>query len=128
MKDHGSAPSPDPVAPSSAGAEGAHMPERPLAGRYERTINIDGQTWIAYTSGRGAYGTGHWGLAAVEAIHFALASAPEEPLFEALAGSNRLAFMFDRELETAFRNARRIVKPEPGTVAAQSRRFGLSDQ
>ena len=104
------------------------MPEPPVAARAERRIDIDGQSWIAYTSGLGAYGTGHWGLAAVEAVHFALEHAPDEPLYEALAPVHHLPCLFEKELVALFRGARRIVKPEPGTTMPQSRRFGLSDE
>lgn len=109
-------------------AEAAPAPEPSAPDRFERTIDIDGESWIAYSSGRGAYGTGRCGLASVEAVHFALAAEPGEPLYEALAPVRHLQHMFDRELEALFRGARRIVKPEPGASAPRSRRFGLSDE
>jgi hypothetical protein len=82
--------------------------------------------WVAYPSGKGAYGTGHWGLAGVEAVHFAKADAPEKPLLEALLASGRFSDLYDEELVALFRSARTIVIPEPGTVPAP-RRFSLEE-
>ena len=94
------------------------VPPRPLV--------IDGTEWVAYPSGKGAYGTGQWGLAGVEAVHFAKADAPEKPLLEALLASGRFSDLYDEELIALFRTARTIVIPEPGSVPAP-RRFSLEE-
>ena len=92
----------------------------------ERSLVIDGVEWLVYVSGAGAYGTGHWGLASLQTLHFALASEPGVPLFETLLPANRLAGLYDAELLGLFRSARKIVIPEGGAAAAP-RRFSLSD-
>lgn len=58
----------------------------------------EGRTWIARIAGHGAYGTGGLGLAAVLAIHFFDATAPDRPLREALAGGIDFETLFDAEL------------------------------
>ncbi|MGH7463046.1 MAG: hypothetical protein ACREMA_18725, partial [Longimicrobiales bacterium] len=65
-------PAPGPVsgAPASNGA-GATAPSGPP--RAQLTFQCDGEEWIAYASGKGAYGTGRYGLAALQAVHFARA-------------------------------------------------------
>jgi hypothetical protein len=91
-----------------------------------RPLVVDDVEWVAYPSGKGAYGTGHWGLAGVEAVHFARADAPEKPLLEALLASGRFCDLYDEELLALFRTAREIVIPEPGAVPAP-RRFSLEE-
>ena len=103
------------------------MPVQPVAQPLQRFLTIDGVEWVAYQSGAGSYGTGHWGLAPVHAVHFAKATAPRDPLLEALLPPGRLEFLFDRELLGLFRNARQIVKLEPGSAAPQPRRFSLEE-
>ncbi len=102
------------------------MPHDELNVVCERAFLVDGVEWIAYVSGGGAYGTGHWGLASLQTLHFALASEPGAPQFEALVPSNRLAALYDKELLKVFREATRIVIPEGGATAAP-RRISLSD-
>lgn len=93
------------------------------------TFTVDGEAWLALPAGSGAYGTGHTGLAALEAIHFAPASTPAAPAFEALIPAGRFENLFEVELVALFRSATRIVLPEPGAAprAARFRRGeGLS--
>ncbi|MGH7461313.1 MAG: hypothetical protein ACREMA_09830 [Longimicrobiales bacterium] len=87
---------------------------------------IDEIEWLAYVSGRGAYGTGHWGLAALQAIHFARAETPDKPEFEALIAAGRFADPYASELLELFRSARRIVIPEGG-VSSAPRRFSREE-
>ncbi|MGH7468035.1 MAG: hypothetical protein ACRENP_08615 [Longimicrobiales bacterium] len=77
-------------------------------------------------SGRGAYGTGPWGLAALQAIHFARADVPDVPVWEALLPAGRFPNLFQHELIALLHAARRIVIPEPGTPAA-ARRISLEE-
>jgi hypothetical protein len=102
------------------------MPHAELNALCERSLMLDGVEWVAYVSGAGAYGTGHWGLASLQTLHFALASEPGVPLYETLLPASRLAGLYDAELQDLFRNARKIVIPEGGASAAP-RRFSLSD-
>ncbi|HLP67927.1 MAG TPA: hypothetical protein VK181_10455, partial [Rhizobium sp.] len=71
----------------------------------------DGESWVVWPSGGGAYGTGALGLGAVEAIHFGRKEAPETPLFEALIRAGAFEGLFEAELITLFRSARKIVDP-----------------
>lgn len=97
------------------------------AKRASRAITIDGASWVAYPSGGGAYGTGHWGLAPIEAIHFAPAERADIPELEALLPSQKLDDLFDAELIALFRTARAIVRPDPSAVLQQPRRFSLEE-
>jgi hypothetical protein len=125
--DHRSHGTPDPVAPTNPDAPKAKPPREPVRSAEEpRPLTIDGEEWLAYPSGKGSYGTGHWGLAGVEAVHFAKAGEPPKPEFEALLASGRFADLYDEELIALFRTARAIVIPEPGTVPAP-RRFSLEE-
>jgi hypothetical protein len=65
----------------------------------ERQFTVGDRTWIARLSGRGAVGTGSYGLGLVDAVHFFSADRPDEPLYEALLARGRLAVLFDAELE-----------------------------
>ena len=76
-----------------------------------REIAIDGEEWVAWPSGCGAYGTGALGLGNVEAIHFAHSSAPTVAVLEALLAANTFYQLFDDELIRIFREARRVVDP-----------------
>lgn len=122
--ENGAAPMPDPIAPTSAGAEAPAMPTPAVAPAQRYGLEVDGEGWIAYASGAGSYGTGHLGLAPVSAIHFARADRPEQPLLEALLGAGCLPDLFEAELLALFRDARAIVKLEPG-AAPRPRQFGL---
>ena len=122
---HGAAPTPDPVAPTAPHADRAVLPKPAVAISSCYELEVDGDRWVAFVSGTGAYGSGHWGLAPVAAIHFARADAPDVPLLEALLGAGRLPHLFPTELMALFRAAKDIVKLEPGVAALQPRRFGL---
>lgn len=93
----------------------------------KREFACDAVEWLAWTSGTGAYGTGILGLGQVEAVHFARADAPDVPLLEALVGTGGFTNLFDDELVTLFRGARRVVDPSEVSQRPVSRRgAGLS--
>ncbi len=124
---HGSAPTPDPVGPANPDAPRAKPTREPVSSTdAPRSLIIDGVEWSVFPSGKGAYGTGHWGLAGVQAVHFARADDPAKPVLEALLASGRFADLYDEELIALFREARTIVIPEPGSVP-QPRRFSLEE-
>jgi hypothetical protein len=123
---HGSAPSPDPVTGFENNATPPALPQEPVADRRERKFVCDDVEWVAYVSGRGAYGTGHWGLASLQAIHFARADTPEKPEYEALIAAGRFADLYASELLELFHSARRIVIPEGG-VSSAPRRFNREE-
>ena len=123
---HGSAPSPDPVAGTEPNATPAPLPHETGPGAVQRRFTHEGVEWIAYVSGRGAYGTGHWGLASLQAIHFARAESPERPEYEALIAAGRFDDLYTRELVTLFQTARRIVIP-PGGATSVPRRFSRDE-
>ena len=102
------------------------MPHGELDVHCERSFTVDGVEWLAFVSGSGAYGTGHFGLASLQTVHFALASEPGKPVMETLVPANQFAGLFDRKLLQLFKQATRIVIPEGGAAAAP-RRFSLSD-
>jgi hypothetical protein len=65
-------------------------------------------------AGKGASGTGAYGLGLIEAVHFFAADAPDQPLREALIPRNRFSGLFDAELAELLARATPIVVPENG--------------
>ena len=108
---------PDQAQPAGNNGNGAAAPETRSP---DETLSFqhDGINWVAYISGQGAYGTGRFGLASLQAIHFAHADRPNEPLFEALLAAGRFSGLYERELLDLFRAAQRIVVPEGGALPA----------
>jgi hypothetical protein len=117
---------PHPVPARDNGANAPDIPSEPLLERVERQFTADGIDWIAYISGRGAYGTGLWGLAALQAVHFVRAGAGDIPELEALLPAGRFGNLYDSELVALLRVARRIVIPEAGAATA-ARRISLEE-
>ncbi|MBR9990263.1 MAG: hypothetical protein KFH98_10930 [Gemmatimonadetes bacterium] len=74
----------------------------------EREFEDEGRNWIARLGGKGACGTGSYGLGLVEAVHFFDAGEPERPLREALLARGRFDGMYDAELSRLLRTARPI--------------------
>jgi hypothetical protein len=107
---------------STNGGPDAREPALPV----DRSLMVDSEHWIAYISGRGAYGTGPCGLASLQTLHFATATEPGKPLFEVLIPAGQFDGLYENELVELFRSARKIVIPEGGAPAAP-RRFSLSD-
>lgn len=109
--------SPDPT--SSLQPTTGHSDTPPRAPPHElpqiedaRWFEVEGKSWIARLQGKGACGTGAYGLALVEAIHFYAAEAPERPVAEALLARGRFAGLFDCELAELLAQAIPIVVPE----------------
>jgi hypothetical protein len=102
-----------PARPATRGAPDAPPPQPPRelepAAGWCRAFDVEGTEWIARAAGRGAGGTGSYGLGMLEAVHFAHAEAPSTPLFEALVAAGRLAFLYDDELRSLLHTATRIV-------------------
>jgi hypothetical protein len=74
--------------------------ELPRAESVERRFDHDGRSWVAWLSGKSAWGTGSYGLGLVDAVHFADAAEPDVPLREALLAHGRFDTLFDSELVT----------------------------
>jgi hypothetical protein len=88
----------------------------------KRPLVVDGEEWVAWASGGGAYGTGNRGLGNVTAVHFARASAPDVPVLEALLAAGRFDDLFDTELAQLFGTGRTIVDPGDVPVRPAGRR------
>jgi hypothetical protein len=86
-----------------------------------RPFEHAGENWIARAAGKAAGGTGAYGLGMIEAVHFALAADPAQPLFEALIAAGSLSALYDEELGALLRGASRIVTLEEVRAAAESR-------
>lgn len=89
-----------------------------------RPFTVDSEEWVAWPSGGGAYGTGVFAPGNIQAIHFAKADAPTEPLLEALLPAGAFFGLFDDELVDLFRSARRIIVPDNIPARPVSRRLG----
>jgi hypothetical protein len=128
--EHGSAPTPDPVTPTAERpAEVPVMPHEPaVVAPLRRAFTVDDEEWVAHPSGLGAYGTGHWGLAPIEAIHFARAQAPDKPVLEALLTYGRLEWLYPSELIALYREARPIVVFDQSAPPIAPRRFSLEEE
>jgi len=86
--------------------------ERPSADTSEeRHITVAGQVWIVRAGGAGLTGTGRWGLAPVEAVHFYRAGETR-PAYEALVERGRWRELYDGELAALL--ARAVVVPPAG--------------
>jgi hypothetical protein len=86
----------------------------------ERLFEAEGGQWIARLAGKSAGGTGPYGLAMVQAIHFFRADRANVPVREALAERGRFDGMFDEELRTMLARATPIRIPE-GEPASDGR-------
>lgn len=84
--------------------------ELPHASAADRHFEHEGRTWIARVAGKGAAGTGSYGLGLVEAIHFYDAAEPTRPLSEALLAHGRFESLFDSELGALLAGAIPIVQ------------------
>jgi hypothetical protein len=115
-----------PAAANGDRPDAPHPTPDQATGRIARRLEADGEHWVAYISGRGAYGSGALGLANIDAIHFEREDAPGEPVLEALLPGGRFADLHATELLEVFRSARRIVIPDGG-AAATPRRFNLEE-
>ena len=96
----GDAESPDPP---------HELPEPPSV---ELSFEASGESWVARLGGKGACGTGSYGLGLVEAVHFFRTDAPEKPVREALVARGRFANLYPAELATLWSQATPIATPE----------------
>jgi hypothetical protein len=95
----------------------ATPPERPVRG-----FVFEGAEWVVWPSGNSAYGTGTCGPAALEAVHFARADAPDLPVYEALLAAGRFFGLYDEELASLLQGATKIVDPGERPLKAATRR------
>lgn len=107
-------------APASAQAEPPRHGPEPRPPREldrdpteRRSFELDGTEWIAWVAGKGAWGSGAYGLGMVVAVHFAPATAPDLPEREALLARGRFAGLYDEELRELFEKATPIVRDQP---------------
>ena len=98
------------------------MPLDPATTQVARRFMADGMEWLAWPSGSSAYGTGTYGPAALEAVHFAPADAPGRPTFEALLPAGRFHGLFEDELIAVLRTATRVAEPGERPARAANRR------
>ena len=101
-----------PPADDAAGALPPRAAEPTGEVEAERSFEADGQRWIARLGGKGAYGTGAFGLGFVEAVHFFAADEPERPVSEALVARGHFGGLFDSELVELLARAIPIAQPE----------------
>lgn len=93
----------------------------------KREFTCDGSDWVAWLSGRSAYGTGVYGLGNLEAVHFGTAEAPDVPVYENLLAAGAFDNLFDEELSALLRCARRVVDASTVPERPATRRLeGLS--
>jgi hypothetical protein len=101
-----------PVKPATRGRGDTPPPAPPHELRHEPAIERqfmhESRMWIARLGGKGACGTGSYGLGLVEAVHFFEPSEPERPLREALVARGRFEGLFDEELIRMLTSARPI--------------------
>jgi hypothetical protein len=100
--------------PRSHGDAAPPLPphELPRPQPVEREFEADGRSWVARLSGKGAYGTGGYGLGLVDAVHFADPAEPGLPLREALLAHGRFHDLFDAELIDLLHRSTPIAHPE----------------
>jgi hypothetical protein len=78
----------------------------------ELWFDVQGESWIARLGGKGACGTGSYGLGLVEAVHFFRTTAPDAPVCEALLARGRFAHLYPAELVSLWSQATPIATPE----------------
>lgn len=91
-----------PVKPATRGRGDTPPPAPPHELSHEsagdRQFEHGGRSWIARLGGKGACGTGSYGLGLVEAVHFYDAAQLERPLREALIAYGGFGGLYDSEL------------------------------
>lgn len=70
----------------------------------ERHLEVDGVRWVVRPGGRAAAGTGRYGLALIEAVHF-YRPGESRPRFEALLAAGQWRQYHDVELAGLLRTA-----------------------
>ncbi len=81
------------------------------------TFEAEGESWVAWVSGKAAGGTGGYGLGLFDAVHFAPANGPDSPLREALLARGAFVGLFEPELRFLLARARPIVIAQPPLAA-----------
>lgn len=74
-----------------------------------RSFVVGDEEWIAFVAGKGAWGSGSYGLGMVVAVQFVRASAPDQPVREILVARGRFSGLFDDELRALLAEATPIV-------------------
>jgi hypothetical protein len=102
-----------PVKPATRGRGDTPPPAPPHELTHEdaagdRTFTHEGREWLVRLSGKGACGTGSYGLGLVEAVHFADPAEPARPLREALLALGRFESLYDAELVRLLATSRPI--------------------
>jgi hypothetical protein len=87
--------------------------ELPALPAVELTFDAAGESWLARLGGKGACGTGSYGLGLVEAVHFFRAAAPGKPVREALLARGRFTHLYPAELVSLWAQATPITTAEP---------------
>ena len=78
----------------------------------ELHFEAEGKNWLARVAGKGAAGTGAYGLGLIEAVHFFAAEAPDRPIREALIARGRFGGLYEAELAELLARATPIVVTE----------------
>jgi hypothetical protein len=103
-------------APQDQGRGDAEPPDPPHElsepASVELEFELGDEVWIARLSGKGACGTGSYGLGLVEAVHFCRANSPDVPVREALIARGRFAHLYPAELSSLWSRATAIATPE----------------
>lgn len=76
----------------------------------ERRFELNGEEWVARLAGKGACGTGSYGLGLVDAVQFCYGADPDRPVAEALLAHGRFSSLFDEELARLLAGATRITE------------------
>ena len=108
----------DATSRAEPGSEPEGAPAQPAgpaggqASNAELQFEAEGKSWIARVAGKGAAGTGAYGLGLIEAVHFFAAEAPDRPIREALIARSRFGGLYEAELADLLARATPIVVPE----------------
>ena len=104
-----------PVKPTTRGRGDTPPPTPPHELKHEeagdRRFEHEGQQWVARPGGKGACGTGSYGLGMLEAIHFYDPEHMQRPVREALLPFGGFASLYDEELIRLLLSARPVEPP-----------------
>lgn len=101
-----------PVKPATRGRGDTPPPTPPHELAHETAVvhefEHEGRRWIARLGGKGACGTGSYGLGLVDAVHFVDPDSPDRPLREALLPFGRFESLYRAELIDLFAISRPV--------------------